>query len=104
MFRSLDICSGVAAVRCLTVVVGGLGSDAAPPCALAGDQHCLLYLALVTGCTSVGKITGSEVFRVTQTTLVSLQGNAGDDDRVAEVSWARLSCRAPCCYWCLKSE
>ncbi|XP_037087422.1 synaptojanin-1-like [Pollicipes pollicipes] len=49
------------------------------------DQFCLLYLALVTGCTSVGKICGSEVFRVTQTALVSLQGNPSDDDRVAEV-------------------
>ena len=49
------------------------------------DQYCLLYLAMVTGCTSVGKICGSEVFKVTQTALISLQGNAGDDDRVAEV-------------------
>ena len=49
------------------------------------DQYCLLYLAVVTGCTSVGKICGSEVFKVTQTALISLQANPGDDDRVTEV-------------------
>ena len=54
--------------------------------AVSDDQYCLLYLAVVTGCTSVGKICGSEVFKVTQTALISLQGTPGDDDRVAEVS------------------
>ncbi|XP_043228770.1 synaptojanin-1-like [Amphibalanus amphitrite] len=49
------------------------------------DQYCLLYLAVVTGCTSVGKICGSEVFKVTQTALISLQGTPGDEDRVTEV-------------------
>uniref|UniRef100_A0A665UZF4 phosphoinositide 5-phosphatase n=1 Tax=Echeneis naucrates TaxID=173247 RepID=A0A665UZF4_ECHNA len=42
-------------------------------------------LVVVTGCSSVGKVQDSEVFRVTQTDFISLKNDPGDEDRIAEV-------------------
>uniref|UniRef100_A0A8C2ZUF9 Synaptojanin-1 n=1 Tax=Cyclopterus lumpus TaxID=8103 RepID=A0A8C2ZUF9_CYCLU len=42
-------------------------------------------LVVVTGCSSVGKVQDSEVFRVTQTDFISLKNDSGDEDRIAEV-------------------
>lgn len=50
----------------------------------AGDNT-VLYLVLVTGCVSVGKLNDSEVFRITQTTFVSLRNQAQDEERISEV-------------------
>ncbi|XP_043464476.1 synaptojanin-1 [Leptopilina heterotoma] len=50
----------------------------------AGDNT-LLYLVLVTGCFSVGKIGESEVFRITQTNVVPLFYVQTNEDRVSEV-------------------
>uniref|UniRef100_A0A667YMJ1 Synaptojanin-1 n=1 Tax=Myripristis murdjan TaxID=586833 RepID=A0A667YMJ1_9TELE len=49
-----------------------------------GDSM-LHSLVVVTGCSSVGKVQDSEVFRVTQTDFVSLKNDPGDEDRIAEV-------------------
>uniref|UniRef100_A0A182SK04 Phosphatidylinositol-3-phosphatase SAC1 n=1 Tax=Anopheles maculatus TaxID=74869 RepID=A0A182SK04_9DIPT len=50
----------------------------------AGDSS-LLYLVMVTGCFSVGKILDSEIFRITQTQFVSLQYQPAGEDKVAEI-------------------
>ncbi|XP_046485385.1 synaptojanin-1 isoform X1 [Neodiprion pinetum] len=50
----------------------------------AGDST-LLYLVLVTGCFSVGKVGESEIFRVTQTHFVPLHYVQGNEDRISEV-------------------
>ncbi|XP_055533373.1 synaptojanin-1 [Wyeomyia smithii] len=50
----------------------------------AGDSS-LLYLVMVTGCFSVGKILDSEVFRITQTQFVSLQYQPTSEDRISEI-------------------
>ncbi|XP_049543929.1 synaptojanin-1 [Anopheles darlingi] len=50
----------------------------------AGDSS-LLYLVMVTGCFSVGKILDSEIFRITQTQFVSLQYQPTNEDKVAEI-------------------
>ncbi|XP_061659106.1 synaptojanin-1 [Syngnathoides biaculeatus] len=42
-------------------------------------------LVVVTGCSSVGKVQDSEVFRVTQTDFVSLKNESSDEERIAEV-------------------
>uniref|UniRef100_A0A3P9P958 Synaptojanin-1 n=1 Tax=Poecilia reticulata TaxID=8081 RepID=A0A3P9P958_POERE len=42
-------------------------------------------LVVVTGCSSVGKVQDSEVFRVTQTDFISLKNDPGDEDRISEV-------------------
>ncbi|XP_076605861.1 synaptojanin-1 isoform X5 [Chaetodon auriga] len=42
-------------------------------------------LVVVTGCSSVGKVQDSEVFRVTQTDFISLKNDPGDEDRIGEV-------------------
>ncbi|XP_062869631.1 synaptojanin-1 isoform X2 [Trichomycterus rosablanca] len=42
-------------------------------------------LVLVTGCSSVGKVQDSEVFRVTATDFISLRNDPSDEDRIAEV-------------------
>lgn len=52
------------------------------PC--AGDSM-LHSLVVVTGCSSVGKVQDSEVFRVTQTDFISLKNDPADEDRIAEV-------------------
>lgn len=45
----------------------------------------LLYLAMVTGCISVGKIKDSEIFRITQTNFISLRNQPQDEERISEV-------------------
>ncbi|KDR22712.1 Synaptojanin-1 [Zootermopsis nevadensis] len=52
---------------------------------LNAGESTALYLVLVTGCVSVGKIGDSEVFRVTQTSFVSLRNQSQDEERIAEV-------------------
>lgn len=52
---------------------------------LNAGESTLLYLVLVTGCFSVGKIGESEIFRVTQTHFVPLHYVQGSEDRVSEV-------------------
>ncbi|KAM9455269.1 synaptojanin-1 isoform 2-T3 [Clarias gariepinus] len=49
-----------------------------------GDSM-LHSLVLVTGCSSVGKVQESEVFRVTATDFISLKNDPSDEDRIAEV-------------------
>ncbi|XP_021342465.1 synaptojanin-1-like isoform X1 [Mizuhopecten yessoensis] len=49
-----------------------------------GEEN-ILYLVLVTGCLSVGKLLDSEIFRITTTQCISLRNGQGDEDRVAEV-------------------
>ncbi|KAM6907303.1 synaptojanin-1 [Xenentodon cancila] len=49
-----------------------------------GDSM-LHSLVVVTGCSSVGKVQESEVFRVTQTDFISLKNDPADEDRIAEV-------------------
>ncbi|GFG38407.1 hypothetical protein Cfor_12437, partial [Coptotermes formosanus] len=52
---------------------------------LNAGESTVLYLVLVTGCVSVGKIGDSEVFRITQTSFVSLRNQSQDEERIAEV-------------------
>ncbi|XP_053984713.1 synaptojanin-1 [Hylaeus volcanicus] len=52
---------------------------------LNAGENTLLYLVLVTGCFSVGKIGESEVFRIIQTHFVPLHYTQGNEDRVSEV-------------------
>ncbi|XP_063994499.1 synaptojanin-1 [Diachasmimorpha longicaudata] len=52
---------------------------------LNAGENTLLYLVLVTGCFSVGKIGESEIFRITQTQFVPLHYTQGNEDRVSEV-------------------
>ncbi|XP_057176713.1 synaptojanin-1 isoform X3 [Triplophysa rosa] len=49
-----------------------------------GDSM-LHSLVVVTGCSSVGKVQDSEVFRVTGTEFVSLKNDPTDEDRIADV-------------------
>lgn len=51
----------------------------------AGESS-VLYLVLVTGCFSVGKLCDAEIFRITQTQFVPLQFQAPGEDKIAEVS------------------
>lgn len=50
----------------------------------AGESS-VLYLVLITGCFSMGKMCDSEIFRITQTTFVPLQFQAPGEDKIAEV-------------------
>lgn len=50
----------------------------------AGESP-VLFLVLVTGCFSVGKINDAEIFRITQTQFVSLQYQQPNEDRISEV-------------------
>ncbi|XP_055082732.1 synaptojanin-1 isoform X5 [Periophthalmus magnuspinnatus] len=49
-----------------------------------GDSM-LHSLVVVSGCSSVGKVQDSEVFRVTQTDFISLNNDPADEERIAEV-------------------
>lgn len=50
----------------------------------AGNSS-VLYLVLVTGIFSVGKIGDVEIFRITQTHFVPLQYQQTNEDRAGEV-------------------
>lgn len=52
---------------------------------LNAGESCLLYLVVVTGCCSVGKISDNEVFRITQTQFIPLFYQSQNDDKVSEV-------------------
>ncbi|XP_070494173.1 synaptojanin-1 [Chironomus tepperi] len=52
---------------------------------LNAGESTILYLVLVTGCFSIGKISDSEIFRITQTQLISLQNQNHNEDKIAEV-------------------
>lgn len=52
---------------------------------LNAGENTVLYLVLVTGCISVGKLMDSEVFRITQTNFVSLRNQPQDEERISEV-------------------
>ncbi|XP_071104406.1 synaptojanin-2-like [Haliotis cracherodii] len=45
----------------------------------------IMYLVMVSGCLSVGKITESEVFKVTSVQFVSLRNEPTDEDRIVEL-------------------
>ncbi|XP_033638398.1 synaptojanin-1-like [Asterias rubens] len=49
-----------------------------------GEQT-ILYLVIVTGCVSIGKIGSSEIFRITATSFISLRHDPGDEERISEV-------------------
>ncbi|XP_021962271.1 synaptojanin-1 isoform X2 [Folsomia candida] len=49
------------------------------------EDEPLLYLVLVSGCVSVGKILDSEIYRITQTTFINLRGPFPEDERVTEI-------------------
>jgi len=50
------------------------------------DEDPLMYLVLISGCVSVGKILDSEIYRITQTTFVNLRGALPEDERITEAS------------------
>ncbi|XP_046406834.1 synaptojanin-1 isoform X1 [Ischnura elegans] len=52
---------------------------------LNAGETTVLYLVVVSGCVSVGKVADAEVFRITQTTFISLRNLPQDDDRITEV-------------------
>ncbi|KAL0277407.1 UNVERIFIED_CONTAM: hypothetical protein PYX00_004700 [Menopon gallinae] len=52
---------------------------------LSAGENTVLYLVMVTGCVSVGKLENSEVFRITQTNFVSLRNQPQDEERISEV-------------------
>lgn len=52
---------------------------------LNAGEISVLYLVVVTGCFSVGKIGDVEIFRITQTQFVSLQHQQPNEDKIAEV-------------------
>lgn len=51
---------------------------------LTGETEISFFLVLVTGCTSVGKINDSEIFRISATQFVPLQ-DGQDEEIIAEV-------------------
>jgi synaptojanin len=52
---------------------------------LNAGESSILFLVMVTGCFSIGKIGGSEIFRITQTQFISLQHQQPSEDRISEI-------------------
>lgn len=52
--------------------------------AFSGDDP-LLFLVLVSGCVSVGKIGESDIYRITGTSFISLRNLAVDEERFVEL-------------------
>ncbi|KAK7576500.1 hypothetical protein V9T40_012786 [Parthenolecanium corni] len=45
----------------------------------------VLFLVTITGCVSVGKINESEIFRITQTSFISLRNYPQDEDLISDI-------------------
>lgn len=45
----------------------------------------VLFLVTITGCVSVGKINESEIFKITQTTFISLRNYPQDEDVISDI-------------------
>ncbi|CAG4985840.1 unnamed protein product [Colias eurytheme] len=52
---------------------------------LNSGENCMLYLVLVTGCSSVGKVGDNEVFKITQSQFLPLFHQTQGEDKVSEV-------------------
>ncbi|XP_038214711.1 synaptojanin-1 [Zerene cesonia] len=52
---------------------------------LNSGESCMLYLVLVTGCSSVGKVGDNEVFKITQSQFLPLFHQTQGEDKVGEV-------------------
>ncbi|CAM1293610.1 SYNJ1 (predicted) [Pycnogonum litorale] len=52
---------------------------------LNAGETSVLYLVLVNGCVSVGKVANSEIFRITSTVFLSLRNQLQDEERIVEV-------------------
>ena len=53
-------------------------------CIFAGEDT-ILYLVLVIGCLSVGKIGESDIYRITSTSFISLRNAPQDEERIIEL-------------------
>lgn len=69
---------------------------------MAGD-HVLYFLVLVTGCSSAGKFGTSEVYRLTNVSLVSMRGVPQDEEKVSEIK-KLLTCGAFYFAWSSQDE
>ncbi|XKL60981.1 hypothetical protein PGB90_008038 [Kerria lacca] len=49
-----------------------------------GDST-VLFLLTVTGCVSVGKINDNEIFRITQTSFISLRNHSQDEEFISDI-------------------
>lgn len=45
----------------------------------------MYFLALVTGCSSVGKIGSCEIYRLSNVAFISMRGNPQDEEKVSEI-------------------
>lgn len=52
---------------------------------LNAGESTVLFLVLVTGCISIGKIGDIEIFRITQTQFISLQYQTPNEDKIYEI-------------------
>ncbi|XP_055916374.1 synaptojanin-1 [Eupeodes corollae] len=52
---------------------------------LNAGESTVLFLVMVTGCVSTGKIGDIEIFRITQTQFISLQTQVPHEDKISEV-------------------
>uniref|UniRef100_A0A8C1IM67 phosphoinositide 5-phosphatase n=1 Tax=Cyprinus carpio TaxID=7962 RepID=A0A8C1IM67_CYPCA len=77
--------SGAVAVLCKTVHTPFILQSLNPLLSSSIGDSMLHSLVVVTGCSSVGKVQDSEVFRVTGTDFVSLKNDPSDEDRIADV-------------------
>uniref|UniRef100_A0A8C5A770 phosphoinositide 5-phosphatase n=1 Tax=Gadus morhua TaxID=8049 RepID=A0A8C5A770_GADMO len=92
--RNKDEClmfeSGAVAVLCKNVLLISYFTKIYPTYLIGYgmplDSDSMLHsLVVVTGCSSVGKVQDSEIFRVTQTDFISLKNDPADEDRIADV-------------------
>jgi phosphatidylinositol-bisphosphatase len=72
-------------------------------CLLFIGDNVLYFLVLVTGCNSVGKLGSSEIYRVTNVSMVSMRGHPPDEDKVVEIK-KLLTCGTFYFAWSAQDE
>ena len=75
----------IGCVKCSVPLGKCLWSDDCNVLMYVPGNQTIMYLVMVTGCLSVGKILESEVFRITAVQLVSLRNDPGDEEHIVEV-------------------
>uniref|UniRef100_A0A0K2U5M9 phosphoinositide 5-phosphatase n=1 Tax=Lepeophtheirus salmonis TaxID=72036 RepID=A0A0K2U5M9_LEPSM len=66
-------------------------------------EHIVYYLICITGCSSVGKIGNSEIYRISNVSMLSMRGNSADEEKVSDIK-KLLCCGTFYFSWCFKGE
>ena len=70
-------------------------------CIVLDEEYCFMYLFFVTGCTSIGKIASTEIYRINNCSYLSLQASSDCDSRINDLQRLLMS---GCFYFSINKD